>query len=332
MKRATGVLVAIASIAAAIWWWSGNRGNAVPETALEHSADARAANHVESRHDLPVPHKGGPAKIEPGPPGQTPLIDVREQFPASKDYWAFAERIHEAAKRGDGASQYYLSVALDTCYVLYRGYFMEQRTGAPARIRTLDEAQQLTATRQGSGYTPDDVRDIQSRCQRIMNTKPPPFGTAAEWMDAAMVSGYPLAQVNAAFNKALQARNNPDPEKSRAALSESRALAFDALRSKDSEAVWWMASTAAALTGDEPGELHKRLWTWRMAACLREANCDSMTEWKSLLCEADSQCHRDDTVMDIIRRGAGNDYGEIERRARELNEKIDAGTVDEDDI
>ena len=145
-------------------------------------------------------------------------------------------------------------------------------------------------------------------------------------------SGYPLAQVNAAFNKALQARNNPDPEKSRAALSEARALAFDALRSKDSEVVWWMASTAAALTGDEPGEVQKRLWTWRMAACLREANCDSRPEWKSLLCDADSQCHRDDTVMDVIRRGVGNDFNEIERRARELNEKIDAGTVGESDI
>jgi len=261
------------------------------------------------------------------------MPDVRAQFRASKDYWEFAERIHEAAKRGDGAAQYYLSVALNTCDFLYRYYFMEQRPATPPRIRTLDEAQQLTATRQGSGYTPDDVRDIQSRCQRIMSTMPPPFGTAAGWMDAAMKSDYPLAQLNAASNKALQARNNPDPEKSRAGQSEARALAFDALRSKDSEVVWWMASTAAFLTGgDESSEVHKRQWTWRMAACLREANCDSMTEWKSLLCEVDSQCHRDDTVMDVMRRGVGNDFDEIERRARELNEKIDAGTVDESDI
>lgn len=331
MKRATWVLIAIASIAAAIWWWSGS-GSATPETSRASAGEALATNHAESGQALPVVRQDASAKVGQSPPDQHVMPDVREQFRASKDYWDFAERIHEAAKRGDGASQYYLSVALNTCDFLYRAYFMEQRPGALARIRTLDEAQQLTATRRGSGYTPDDVRDIQSRCQRIMNTKPPPFGTAAEWMDAAMVSGYPLAQVNAAFNKALQARNNPDPEKSRAALSESRALAFDALRSKDSEAVWWMASTAAALTGDEPGEVHKRQWTWRMAACLREANCDSRPEWKSLLCEVDSQCHRDDTVMDIIRRGAGNDFDEIERRARELNEKIDAGTLDESDI
>jgi len=324
-------LIAIASIAAAIGWWSGS-GSAIPETSRASAGEALATNHAESGQELLEVRQDASAKTEHGPPDQYAMPDVREQFRASKDYWAFAERIHEAAMRGDGASQYYLSVALNTCEFLYRYYFMEQRPGARPRIRTLDEAQQLTATRQGSGYTPDDVRDIQGRCQRIMKTKPPPFGTAAEWMDAAMVSGYPLAQMNAAFNKALQARNNPDPEKSRAALSEARALAFDALRSKDSEVVWWMASTAAALTGDEPSEVHKRLWTWRMAACLREAACDSMTEWKSLLCDADSQCHRDDTVMDVIRRGVGNDFDEIERRARELNEKIDAGTVDESDI
>ena len=37
-------------------------------------------------------------------------------------------------------------------------------------------------------------------------------------------------------------------------------------------------------------------------------------------------------MLDVIRRAAGNDFDEIERGARELNEKIDAGTFDESDI
>jgi hypothetical protein len=276
--------------------------------------------------------QGVPGKPEPGASDQHAMPDVRAQFRTSKDYWDFAERNYEAAKRGDGAAQYYLSAALDTCENLYRFYFIEQRAGHRVRVRTLDEAQQLTATRRGSRYTPDDVRDIQTRCQRIMNTKPPPFGHAQEWMEAALASGYPLAQVNASVYKALQGRDSPATEKSRAAQSEARGLAFEALRSKDSEVVWWLSSTAAFLSSGERSEVHQRQWTWRMAACLREANCDSMAEWKILLCEADNQCHPDDTVMDVIRRGVGNEFGEIERRARELNEKIDAGTVDESDI
>ena len=329
MKRATTVLLAIASIAAAIWWWSG-RSNV--DTTRARANDATAANQVEPRQGNPGSLQDVSGTAESAPPEQNAMPDVRAQFRASKDYWDFAERNFEAAKRGDGAARYYLSVALQTCKDLYPFYFIEPRAGTGARIRTLDEAQQLTATRRGSGYTPDDVRDIQTRCQRIMNTKPPPFGDADKWMEAALVSGYPLAQVNASIYKALQARGDPASEESRAAQSEARVLAFDALRSKDPEVVWWLASTAAFLTGDEAGEVQKRQWTWRMAACFREPNCDSMTEWKDLLCEADPQCHRDDTVMDIIRRGAGNDFGEIERRARELNEKIDSGTVDEADL
>ena len=53
---------------------------------------------------------------------------------------------------------------------------------------------------------------------------------------------------------------------------------------------------------------------------------------KSACAKSTANAMPDDTVMDIIRRGAGNDFDEIERRARELNEKIDAGTLDESDI
>jgi hypothetical protein len=326
LKRVTCVLIAIASIAAAIWWWSGS-GNPAPEMPRASAGETRVANPAESRQHFPVARQAVPGKIEPGPPGQSALPDVRAQFWASKDFWEFAERIHEAAKSGDGAAQYYLSVALNTCDFVYRYYFIEQRSGEPPRIRTLDEAQQLTATRQGSGYTPDDVRDIQDRCQRIMNTKPPPFGNAGEWMDAALASDYPLAQANAAFNKAMQAYENPDPGKSRAARGEAWALVVDSLRSKDAEVILALASTGAILAGEADEQ-----WTWVMAAYLRDPASESFTEWAKERCRHDSQCHPEDKLIDIIRRGAGNAFDEAERRARALNEKIDAGTVEEPDV
>ena len=133
-------------------------------------------------------------------------------------------------------------------------------------------------------------------------------------------------------NKALQARNNPDSEKSRAARSEARALVIDALRTKDAEVFLPLASTAAFLADDESRDALKRHWTWLMAAYLREPNNASQAEWTKEHCTFDSQCHPDDKIIDIIRRGAGNDLDEVERRARELNEKIDAGTFDESDI
>ena len=269
---------------------------------------------------------------DPSLRGQDAWPDIRAQFRASKDYWEFAERIHEAAKHGDGASQYYLGLALNTCDFLYRYYFLAQESGSPARLRTLDEAQQLTATQAGSAYSSDDVRDIQSRCQRIMSTTPPPFGVASDWMEAAIKSAYPLAQANAAMNSVLVAKNSPDPGRSRAARNEALALVVDALRSKDAEVILALASPVVYFAGDEPGAGLKQHWTWVMAAYLREPDNASQAEWTKEHCRFDSQCHPDDRIIDIIRRGAGNDFDEIERRARELNQKIDAGNFGEPDI
>ena len=57
-----------------------------------------------------------------------------------------------------------------------------------------------------------------------------------------------------------------------------------------------------------------------------------MKEWMRIYCKIDGQCQPFETPVDVIRRKAGNDYHEIERRARELNEKLDAGTLEEGDL
>ena len=79
-------------------------------------------------------------------------------------------------------------------------------------------------------------------------------------------------------------------------------------------------------------EAKRREWSWMLAACLRTPNCEGFTEWKKKRCNWDEQCQPFETMRDIIRRDAGSDFGEVERRAREINEKIDAGTLEESDI
>jgi len=122
------------------------------------------------------------------------------------------------------------------------------------------------------------------------------------------------------------------PEKATASRSDARALAVEALQSKDPEVMVHLSSAAAFLAGNQPGEPLKRQWTWLMAAYLREPDGHSLDEWRKNHCAIEAQCHPDDTVKDLLRRGSGNDLDEIERRARELNEKIDAGTFGESDI
>ena len=327
MKRALYSLLAVTALAAALW------GLLVVPRVMPDAvrADTATTSRTDPR-EFPAPRHEPAAKAEPIPPALEASPDIRARFRASNDYHEFAESILGAARQGDGAAQYYLGVALSTCDFLYRYYFMEQTPGAQPRIRTLDEAQQLTATTQGSAYTPEEVRQIQGCCERLMAVSPSPFGQAREWMEAATSSGYPLALAHAATNKAIGGRHDPSPEKARAAHSEARSLAVEALRTKDPEVVWQLASAAAFLAPEEPGEPLKRQSIWLMAASLRDPGGESMTEWRKLHCSAEAHCHPDDTVRELIRRGAGNDLDEVERRARELNEKIDAVTLDESDI
>ena len=312
---------------------------------------------------MPAPPAGGPA-LGPAPPvaGETPRVAQRDRsepgtpkspgsekstdtdqagkaapspddqarLRASQDYFQFAAETYERAKQGDPSAQYYLSSALTYCESLYDWYFVVHESDGAVRHRTLDEALQLTASR--PVFTPDDVLDIQQRCQKLRKTQPPPFGTSREWLDAAIGADFPLAQASAALNLALQGYERGDPDKARAARTAAREMALDALRTRDPQVMAQMGDVAANLAMDNPAEARKVQWVWPLAACLREANCASMTEWIRLFCNIDTQCQPFETPLDIIRRQAGNDYDEVERRARELNQKIDAGTLGEDDL
>jgi len=287
-----------------------------PDTARGHVAPAdRSADQEAAAHGAQ-------------PAAQAP--DYLARLRASADYWQFAESVIGAARQGDAAAQYYLSQALFHCETLYDWYFIEHLPGGANRTRTLDEAQQLTATRKV--LTADDVRDLQGKCQRLRNNSRPPFGTAREWLDLALANSYPLAQVQASLERAMQGYQQPTDAATRAVRDDARRLALEALRTGDPQVMARMGDVAANLAGGNSAESRKLQWVWPLAACLRKAGCDALTDWMHLYCNIDGQCQPFETAVDVIRRQAGNDYDEIERRARELNEKIDAGTLTEGDI
>lgn len=256
--------------------------------------------------------------------------DDYARFHESKDFHAYAGELYPLAKQGDASAQFYLSSALSYCEGLYDWYFIEYTQNGTRRQRTLDEALQLTAERKV--FQPDDVRDIQQRCQKLRSIDPPPFGTSREWLDAAIALGFPMAQANEALNLALQGQGRSNPEKAQAARGEARQLALVALRTRDPMVMAQMGDIAANLAGEDAAKAKIVRWAWPLAACQREANCKIMSDWMRLFCNIDTQCQPFETPVDIIRRQAGNDYDEVERMAREINGKIDAGTLAEGDL
>ena len=328
MHRTVLTLACAALVMTGVWWWKREPPIVVPQQG-QQMRDAAVAP-VAAQPVPRVPAAAGQDEAvapQPAPPAETP--DYQARMRAAQDYWDFAQSLFAKAQQGDAAAQYYLSSALSYCESLYDWYFIVHLSNGAVRHRTLDEAQQLTAAR--PVFTPDDVRDIQSRCQRLRSAEPPPFGTSAEWREAATAADYPRAQASAALVQALQGHGR-DVESSRAARDEARRLAFDALRTRDPNVMAQLGDVAANLSADDPAEARKQRWVWPLAACQREANCKSMSEWMRLFCNIDTQCQPFETPVDVIRRQAGNDFDEIERRARELNQKIDAGTLEAADI
>ena len=329
MKRVTFMITALL-ICAVAWWWlreprPAPSPRSAPVAAEVKSPVAGASKAVdEDAHDNQVKEESG----EPPVPPRT--RDDNALLRASQDYFEFAGQMFPLAKQGDPSAQYYLSSALTYCESLYDWYFIVYSTNGTVRHRTLDEALQLTAER--PVFKPEDVRDIQQRCQKLRKSHPPPFGTSREWLDAAIASGFPQAQSTAALNLALQGIDRGNSEKAQAARGAAREMAFESLRTRDPRVMAQMGEVAANLATDNAAKARISRWAWPLAACLRETNCDSIAEWMRLFCNIDTACQPFETPVDIIRRQAGNDYDEVERRAREINEKIDAGTLEESDI
>lgn len=320
-------LVCAAGVLLAVWWWARDDRapamQAMPQMASE-SANSPSATRVE--HSA-IPVRAQSSAAEPVTNDAIPP-DYRTRLRDARDYWDLAESLYVNARQGDAAAQYWLSRTLAYCESLYDWYFIVHLDGGAVRHRTLDEAQQLTATR--PVFTSDDIRDIQKRCQRLRSAEAPPFGNSREWLEAATTANYPMAQASAALGQALQG-HQADAEAARGARDEARRLALEALRSRDPDVIAQMGDVAANLARD-PAEARRQQWVWPLAACLRETDCGSMAEWRRLFCNIDTQCQPFETPVDVIRRQAGNDYDAVERRARELNEKLDAGTLEESDI
>jgi hypothetical protein len=249
--------------------------------------------------------------------------DFEKELRNSNDRWEFAASVLDEAKRGNGAAQYYLSLALSDCMVFDNMFF---RDGD--RRRTYDEAMQAAVKRGGINW--EYVSGVYTRCKRLLESGEAPFGTADEWMQAAVDSGYPVAQASAARDLAIKARYEPDPDKARDQRENARRLALEALGTKDPAAIMAVGDVASWLDSrngtDEP-----RQWVWLLAACERGLDCSRQSTMYQFRCGVfDPQCQPGENGMvDVLRRESGSRFLDLERRAQELNAKIDQDQFDD---
>lgn len=328
MRQATFTGMAALVLALAWWLWPAPR---VPDSQPQRARAAPAMPRPQGTRD-PAPADAPATRRDTSAaePALAPGTDFRAQFHLAGDYLDFAQQALPAARGGDAAAQFYLARALGYCESLYEWYFIERTRDGRVRHRTLDEAQQITAVR--PFFTADEVRDIQAHCMRLRSLDDASIGTSSQWYDAALAQGYPLAQAQSAHGLALQVSQRGDPQKIRIAREEALRLALESLREGDIEAMIQAGDVGAFLAGGDVEQASVRRWSWLLAASLRAGDSQEMQEWMRMACRIDTQCQPYETPADVVRRKAGNDLDAVERRAREINEKLEAGSLTESDI
>jgi hypothetical protein len=255
-----------------------------------------------------------PAEVATTPPGGSPIFtatlrpDLSARYLQSRDLLAFAEGLLDAAKAGDGASRYWLYRALNECSSGFGNQSLEEVLLYAAQ----------------DAVDAEIIRDWFARCEVLRGPKARDFGEPKVWLQGAVEAGYPLAQVQQAIE--LESQSRRDAANAQRLRAESRALALEALRSRDPAVIASMGRLSAATPRQKKINVAD---AWMLAACLRGFDCGEHSEEFPTWCRGDPACQPFETVVDLMRRRYGADFNLVENRAREINDHVDAGEFDQ---
>jgi hypothetical protein len=325
MRAGNWVLTAVAATAAvAVIASLATEG---PRDEVKLTTSRPAATIEPSTIPQASPSAGLSSLSGPAPAAAEPKPSLEKEFADSRDYLAFAQSTHAKAVAGDPVAQYYLAEALSFCASGYSTYFDRGN-----KRRTLDEALQWASTRLGGGASLDEVNDIYTRCQSLQDAGSQQFGQPAEWLAKSSDAGFPKAQAKSAGNLYSEAIRASLGAMSSGSARELRARADElveqAISSKDPAVLWAVADMQAAITSDVSAA-EKLQWVWRLAACQRGYDCSPTASWHEFMCRYDYLCRPGEDGVELIRRATQHEFSEVERQAREFNEKLDRGAVSE---
>jgi hypothetical protein len=248
--------------------------------------------------------------------GTRPRDPMATNFEATDDLLAFVDGIQDAAQNGDGAAAYFLYQTLERCETEYG-----KRFGSGRRERSLDEV--MTDESIVRQFGVEDLRRIHGQCQRLRESDITRFGASDDWLMKAADAGYPRAQAQVALWFVL--RGGPPDTDWR---GPAREFARAALRSKDPEVFLTVSRVVEGLKTEGAANQHSGAG-WYIAACLRGLDCGPGAELTRKLCDIDPTCHPNESAIDLLRRIAGERFEAAERDARDINDAIDAGRLDE---
>ncbi len=326
-----GVYAAIAGIVALSYWFM------IAKRDRAH-VDDKETRPISSRR---VPVENTPARIgsfapvqHAAPPAKSAsavesYIHAR-RLKQSRNYLTFAQATIEAAKSGDPDAQYYLAKALDFCDstskdAAYRVFFRRNGTELMA-----DDSMQYPSELSKS----EDLASlIHERCYELENgkEKDSEFGRPLDWIAKASNADQPAAQSALAL-AALQRFGDADTDLKNAMavahienVEDARSLLMAAASTKDPEAIWNVGAAQGRFSQTYDDKLKNQL-AWWLVSCQRGFDCDADADWIQMSCQTVG-CPKDLAGPDFIRLMSRDCWQEVEQRAQEIADQLDAGEL-----
>jgi hypothetical protein len=248
--------------------------------------------------------------------------DYAKDFSESHNYLDFARATIKAARSGNSDAQYYLGKAMRLCDESRQTFrFNSQEI-------SLDEA----LSRYSSGRTSArKIKLIYERCHDLeaVGDRERQFGNSEDWIKSASDKGQPVAESDEALQGFLAIQRSAVSSTAASdfnALTKSggdpRALLLAAVQTKDPEALF-IVGEAQGYLNNFGVDATKNELAWWLVACQRGLPCDSNSEFQLDVALNDGLLE-ELSGPDLICAMAGKDCQDVERRAQEINEKLNA--------
>jgi hypothetical protein len=311
-----GVAIAALALGSAAWYLRA-------DPAAERVTPARPAGPAPKAAAFAASPPSHRPKVVRSEVSKVPPVrkspDYGVQYRHSSDLLAFIEALAPAAADGNVEALYYLAAASRRCTREYSTLF-----GPPGKEKGLEEAMEPGSW---AKYYEHVARRMHAQCARF---KPAADNAFTEWenlMQAAAEAGSGPAKAVLAFELQQGMNRLSDPAAREAQKTSIRTLAKEAIRTKDPQVLFQLASVET-ITGNSgtPADVAS---IWMLAACQRGLACGTDTEHFEFFCRWDPACQPTETLVDLFRRREGANFDEVQRRANELSEKLDADRFDE---
>jgi TPR repeat protein len=290
------------------------RGSVQTEVAAPETAAVKQASAMVQ------PQKAVPGQ-KPGTPSTQATAGQRnypEEFKQAQNYLAFARSAVAAARAGNPDAQYYLGKVLGYCEAAYKAFFYRK-----GKAISLDEGLQYSIE---VGRSEHLTKSIYDKCHDLeaVPDRDSQFGIASDWIKMASDAGQPGAQSAEALavlqGISLGSRVPVDP--SSPEKTDPHSLLIAAVQSKDPEALW-NAGDAQGLVNQSFDDKSKNQYAWWLVSCQQGLDCSPDSDRILMVCQ-NKGCPVGLSGADFIRVIAGDSWQEVERRAQDITDKLNA--------